>query len=499
MSSNPSLLPFVDNIAQMVTLGVASNQYTVLQVLGYRTPNDGGGGIFRWSPASTTTANMGTVFQATGISTGRWIRQLDGAVVSVEMFGAYNDGTNSATTLAAFQAVNNYVAASANASQTIFVLGAHYDFGSVSAGVVKAASFNAPMWIGNGMSGADVGTLITYTPPSEAAAFAFIGASGSVCRGGIKNIVFQGNNNMIAVESQGLGGLDVDITIFANAKLAVLLHNKTAGQFTEFNKLTINSNGSALGTMLEYRVTSGDASFHGSGIVNGVMNFGAGGAPAILVGASAFPYAAPLNGSFFPAGSSGGPAIFVQNNSNTGFGEPWFIGDVEIEQSGATFTRLGVGSDFILIGSYSFLGNGYSLITGNMYLANSFATTNTGLGIVAFKPIQKSSDVHGATSITWPANCQNQSWQLVINVIGAGYNANKTVNLVLNSGNGNFTQTGAIDTIFDNSAGYGNISITAANSSGFTFNGASLTYPASGLIFAFTLNQIDQSPSFHGN
>jgi len=65
-------------------------------VAGYYTPNDGGGGSFRWNSASSATEDNGIVIKATASATGRWIRLYD-APVNVLFFGAKGDGTTDDT------------------------------------------------------------------------------------------------------------------------------------------------------------------------------------------------------------------------------------------------------------------------------------------------------------------------------------------------------------------------------------------------------------------
>ena len=64
-----------------------------VEVLGYYTKGDGGGGLFYWDAASTEADNGGTIIQATAITTGRWKRVLSGAV-NVKWFGAKGDGVD---------------------------------------------------------------------------------------------------------------------------------------------------------------------------------------------------------------------------------------------------------------------------------------------------------------------------------------------------------------------------------------------------------------------
>ena len=62
-----------------------------LIVQGYYATGDNGGGEFYWDATSTATANDGTIIQATGVTTGRWIRIYDGDL-NTSWFGAKGDG-----------------------------------------------------------------------------------------------------------------------------------------------------------------------------------------------------------------------------------------------------------------------------------------------------------------------------------------------------------------------------------------------------------------------
>jgi hypothetical protein len=73
-------MPAVTNV---VTLrNRVSNRQRHVELLGYRTAGDGGGGLFVWDPASTAADDTGTVFQPTGLATGRWRRNFSGPVSS---------------------------------------------------------------------------------------------------------------------------------------------------------------------------------------------------------------------------------------------------------------------------------------------------------------------------------------------------------------------------------------------------------------------------------
>lgn len=53
---------------------------TVVYIKGHTSIADGGEGFLYWDSSSTDTDNNGTIFQATGVSTGRWIRPVSDSV-----------------------------------------------------------------------------------------------------------------------------------------------------------------------------------------------------------------------------------------------------------------------------------------------------------------------------------------------------------------------------------------------------------------------------------
>lgn len=85
----------INNIAELKTRKGASNAN--VEVLGYYTSGDGGGGSFYWNNTSTETDNGGTIIQVTGVTTGRWKRIYDNEV-NVKWFGAKGDGIADDTT-----------------------------------------------------------------------------------------------------------------------------------------------------------------------------------------------------------------------------------------------------------------------------------------------------------------------------------------------------------------------------------------------------------------
>lgn len=93
----------VSTIAALKAL--TGGAYPTVQVMGYFSSGDGGGGLFRWNSADSTSDNGGTVI-APNSGSGRWNRVWDGSI-NVKWFGCKGDGVQDDTTY--LQAVRDYV------------------------------------------------------------------------------------------------------------------------------------------------------------------------------------------------------------------------------------------------------------------------------------------------------------------------------------------------------------------------------------------------------
>lgn len=86
----------IDNLARLRLQPAPSGGKGVRVLLGYYTPGDGGGGVFRWDSASTSADNGGTIIRPDVViatDPGRWMRIFSG-MVNIRWFGAKTDGTN---------------------------------------------------------------------------------------------------------------------------------------------------------------------------------------------------------------------------------------------------------------------------------------------------------------------------------------------------------------------------------------------------------------------
>lgn len=79
----------VNTVSDLLTWTPLTDK-TPVQLLGYRTTIDGGGGPLVWDAASTRTPDGGTVFKPTAATLGRWIRTTPGW--NALQYGAVGDG-----------------------------------------------------------------------------------------------------------------------------------------------------------------------------------------------------------------------------------------------------------------------------------------------------------------------------------------------------------------------------------------------------------------------
>ena len=114
-STPVNIITTVANIAALRAIGAGAASSPSVYVTDYGTVGSGGGGLFVWFPSSTATADPCITFGATGVATGRYIRQLQGSSLSLQMCGVVADGTSTVTGTdnttplqAAFTALSTY-------------------------------------------------------------------------------------------------------------------------------------------------------------------------------------------------------------------------------------------------------------------------------------------------------------------------------------------------------------------------------------------------------
>lgn len=140
------------SIANLRAITYTPKDGQLVDLLGYYTPGDGGGGQFYWDATSTATDNNGTIIKVTAITTGRWIRLRDAGIVHIDWFGFLNDGSDESTLL---NQVLNYF----DNVTFIFPEGKSYKYGTQ----ILVSDKEKLILEFNGSSFHDLGKLVTTT------------------------------------------------------------------------------------------------------------------------------------------------------------------------------------------------------------------------------------------------------------------------------------------------------------------------------------------------
>ncbi|HEX4302167.1 MAG TPA: hypothetical protein VHZ78_05210 [Rhizomicrobium sp.] len=145
---------YVSSIAALRALGATSPTVAAVRVGSYYGDGKLGGNFFAWNSTSTQADNNGTVIQATGVTTGRWVAESLG-VPTVAMFGAKADAV--------------FIYASANLSGTTLSGGYFYttaDIGKI--GTIRGAGPGGA-YLQFAITGASGGNAtVTYTGTATA-------------------------------------------------------------------------------------------------------------------------------------------------------------------------------------------------------------------------------------------------------------------------------------------------------------------------------------------
>lgn len=204
--------------------------------------------------------------------------------VSVKDFGTVGNGIADDT--AAIQAAITYCHTNGN---TLYIPSGTY---KITNTLLKPQSFNCPNIIGDGEK---FTKLIGVGLPAGAAVLKIKGGSGDMSGGVVSGIWFDGGSeNCIEVADQN--GVLLKNIRFTNASIAIKLHNESSGGFTEFVVAENCDFRSSCIQSLVYTVSSGNDSFHGSGLRNCTINELAGRlGQNITIGAGALVYNAPMS------------------------------------------------------------------------------------------------------------------------------------------------------------------------------------------------------------
>ena len=186
--------------------------------------------------------------------------------------------------------------------------------------LVTAEAQTQPLIIGRGARR----TIMNCT--GSGVGIRFRGGAASYSGGGMRDVTLTGAN-ATAIELAAACFMTFERLRFSNLAKGVLFHNQTAGDFTEFDVFKDCRFEANVTQWVEYRVTAGNDSFHGSGFQNCVFNqgFSATG-PKFRIGPTARVYNAPLDCVIF--GETVGIAFF---DTATATAEISTFGHIRIE------------------------------------------------------------------------------------------------------------------------------------------------------------------------
>jgi hypothetical protein len=266
---------------------------------------------------------------------------ITGAPINVLDYGAVGDGTTDCTT--AFQTAITYCSTN---NRELYVPAGTY---KITNTLTKASSFVGVNIRGQG-AGNSILDFSSLSTPSQSC-LVLIGGSGSVPNNVIEKLSFVGNQNLRAIEFKGLGGQRVRDCKFQNFLVGGLYNNKDAGSFTEFDVFENCYFGECF-YAIEYQRDLGDDSFHGSGLLNCVVDSYVSAIGRVLINTGCKPYNAPMTAQFFV--NSNIPIIRHIETSRAAT----FYGTITVESSGAGIVPvLANGYDVGLTGGITWIGN----------------------------------------------------------------------------------------------------------------------------------------------
>ena len=162
--------------------------------------------------------------------------------------------------------------------------------------LATAQSFQQPLIYGAGVDR----TTLNFT--AGGVGIRYKGGSAGFSGGGIQDLTMTGAG-ATALEIQGACSVRVSRVRFHTLACGVLFHNATSGEFSEQNVMIACSFEASCTLWAEYRVTSGNDSFHGSGFEDCMFNAGASTSAKIKIGAGVLLYNAPFDGWIWAAGN----------------------------------------------------------------------------------------------------------------------------------------------------------------------------------------------------
>lgn len=214
--------------------------------------------------------------------------------------------------------------------------------------------------------------LTVWNYPTVATGLKFVGGSGLPQACVYTGISFVGDASSTAVMFAGVCGFKLIRCMFDANAIGVQWHNEAAGSFTEY--CTAESCEWRASCLIDgdFKVTSGNNSFNGSGINGrGLINASATG-PVVRVGSGANVYNAPFDAQVW---ATGGSITIFQNNNASAPVPAGFAGEFTLETTTSVTTTLGSSHSVYFAGPVQV--NGLTTTTGANVVAGTFLRVKT--------------------------------------------------------------------------------------------------------------------------
>lgn len=380
-------------------------------------------------------------------------------------------------TAAAIQAAYTYAHTS---KQPLYIPSGVY---KILSPIVKPSSFYSVDIIG---AGADC-TEFNYSLAGAISCLTLQGGSGSITESKVEGIYFNGNSLSIGLSIIGQGGVITYRCRFGSNARGIVLNNLNAGEFTEFCVATNCEFTRDCATAFEYQKTAGNQSFHGSGMIDCVINAKSGTDPVILVGDGCFVYNAPLTVCVFPALTSACNLIY--NKNVTGSTNNNWYGVITLEPNptyGISLAVNDVGARTFLSGSVISVNENYAL--NGMTLVDSLTIYASGTVNYTPKPytVTKTNVVTASVvDLNIIDISEGISSGLLLNVtlVGTNYRYTHVLALSLDNGSGGGNQVSQLTVLQQfNVAGWGASTFSVNASKQLVITNASPGFSVTALV-----------------
>jgi len=331
--------------------------------------------------------------------------------VYAEWFGAIADGTTDSTT-----AINSaLVLAHAASDIPVQLLAGTYVCSSTI--VATGSSFTRP----NLMGVSKKRTILNFaTIAASSVCLKIRGGSGQITGDAVSDLTLTGNSTSILLEFNGACGAKGRNILFGSGAAAGAAgcrwHNEAVNDFTEFCTLEGCEIQNGVTLPFEYKITSGNNSFHGSGPGGGPENIVVRSTTGPVLqadGTGTFIYNAPFHVQVFATSAD---CTVFQNNNSVAPVPITFSGVLSIETTTSRTITLGAGAQVLFAGPVKLIG----------------ATNLTGDNIVAGTLLRvETVSVHGDSSVSFSGAKRGSKYALTVpSASMAGINISGSLNNV---------------------------------------------------------------------